>query len=354
VAEGLAAFSIANVSGSLIGPLAGRLSDRLGDRRTLLMVAEAASLPFFISIPFAGNFLEVSLFFLIADTLLSIGQTALQAFIADITPDAQRGRGYGFVNAIGAAGAIVGTLIAGTVAQAFGLVAIFYMVGFLMIGTILLVVLAVPKQHLPKGENTRKPIREMKGLAIFSVATSIRTLGTGAVIAFLGTYAAILHANNFEVSLVAIAGLVTTALLGTRLGGQVDKLGEIRAYVLGTIIVVFSLIIYVVASDWIDLIPAGIVYSSGFAMLSPAMLSWVTKIAPENRKAEYLGFFSMINSTLWSLGALPGGIVEASYGTFGLFVYALVTTVISLLSVYMLYSRRSTKSKSETPEQKRT
>jgi len=340
VAEGLAAFSVANVSGSLIGPLAGRLSDRLRNRRTLLMIAEATSLPFFVAIPFASSFLEVSLFFLIADTVLSIGQTALQAFIADITPNAQRGRGYGFVSAVGAAGAVAGTLAAGTVAQTFGLAAIFYMVGLLMIGTILLVLLAVPNRQLPRGENTRKPIREMKDLAIFSIATSIRTLGTGAVVVFIGTYAAILHANNFEVSLVAIAGLVTTALLGTRLGGQVDKLGEIRAYVFGTVIVVFSLIVYVIANDWVDLIPAGIVYSTGFALLSPAMLSWVTKIAPENRKAEYLGFFSMINSTLWSFGPFPGGIVEAAYGTPGLFVFALVTTLISLGSVYMLYSRR--------------
>jgi MFS-type transporter involved in bile tolerance (Atg22 family) len=307
------------------------------------LVAEATSLPFFVAIPFAKSFLAVSLLFLLADTILSVGQTALQAFIADITPSAQRGRGYGFVSAVGAAGAVAGTLVAGTVAQSFGVVAIFYMVGFLMIGTISLVILAVPKHQLPQGERTRKPIREMKAVAIFSIATSIRTLGTGAVVAFVGTYAVILHANNFEVSLVAIAGLVTTALLGTRLGGQVDRLGEIRAYVVGTIIVVFSLIVYVISNGWVDLIPAGIVYSSGFALLSPAMLSWVTKIAPENRKAEYLGFFSMINSTLWSFGPFPGGIVEAAYGTTGLFIFALATTTISLGSVYILYSHHGNK-----------
>jgi hypothetical protein len=71
------------------------------------------------------------------------------------------------------------------------------------------------------------------------------------------------------------------------------------------------------------------------------MLSWVTKVAPENRKAEYLGFFSMINSTLWSFGPIPGGIVEAKYGSLGLFAFAAAATLASLGSVYAIYSRRS-------------
>jgi MFS family permease len=339
VSDGLTAFSVAYVSASLISPLAGRLSDRMGERRKLLLIAEASSLPFFVSIPFVNSFLAVSVLFLVAETILSSGQTALQAFVADITPATERGRGYGFVNAIGSAGAVVGTLGAGVVAQIFGLSAIFYLVGFLGIGTILLVLVTIPKHQLPKSEGKRRPIREMKDVAIFSFATSIRTLGTGAVIAFLGTYATILHANNFEVSLVAVASLVTAAILGTFLGRQVDNLGEIRAYILGTTIVVFSLVMYVVANSWIYLIPAGIVYALGFYLLSPAMLSWVTKIAPENRKAEYLGFFSMINSTLWSFGPIPGGIAQASSGNLGLFAFALGTTLISLGSVYAIYSR---------------
>jgi len=339
VANGLTSFSVAYVSASLVSPLAGRLSDRMGERRTLLFIAEAASLPFFVAIPFVHNFLGVSILFLIAETLLSVGQTALQAFIADITPATDRGRGYGFVNAVGSAGAVVGTLGSGVVAQVFGLSAIFYLVGFLGVGTLFLVVATIPRQPLPKSEGKRKAFREMKGVFVFSLATSIRTLGTGAVIAFLGTYAAFLHANNFEISVVAVAGQATAALMGTWLGHLVDRFGEINAYILGTTIVVFSLIVYVLADSWVVLIPAGIVYAGGFYLLSPAMLSWVTKIAPENRKAEYLGFFSMINSTLWSFGPVPGGFAQAVYGNLGLFSYALVTTMISLGAVYLIYSR---------------
>ncbi len=338
IAEGLTSFSLAYVSASLISPFAGRLSDRAGRRRLFLLFAEGTSLPFFVAIPFLKSFILVSVFFIIAETLLSFGSTALQAFVADITSVSERGRSYGFLNAMGATGAIGGTIAAGVVAQAFGLAAIFYMVGFLMAGTILIVIFAVPERTtlIVSG---RRPIREMKGVAVFSISTSIRTLGTGAVTAFFGTYAYILGANSFEVSLVAVAGLAATALLGTWLGKKVDRLGEIPSYIYGTIIVVLSLLIYALAATWFDLLPARIIYATGFALLSPAMLSWVTKIAPENRKAEYLGFFSMINSTLWSFGPIPGGIVVAEFGAIGLFVFAVGATMVSLVSVYVIYSR---------------
>lgn len=339
MAEGLAAFSAAYVSASLLGPIAGRLSDRLRRRRLFLLLGEVASLPFFVLIPIVNGFFLVSACFVVAESILSFGTTALQAFVADITREGERGRGYGFVNAVGSAGSAAGTLGAGIVAELYSLDAIFYMVGFLMAGTILLVLLAVPETKLPIVDRKNKPLREMKGLAIFSVATSIRTLGTGAVTAFFGTYAYILGANSFEVSLVAIAGLMTTALLGTFLGRRVDMYGEIRSYIYGTVVVIFSLIVYSLASVWFQLVPARIIYAIGFALLSPAMLSWVTKIAPEDRKAEYLGFFAMINSTLWSFGPFPGGLVEDAYGPIGLFMFAIAATLVSLVSVYVIYSR---------------
>ncbi len=69
------------------------------------------------------------------------------------------------------------------------------------------------------------------------------------------------------------------------------------------------------------------------------MLSWVTKMAPANRKGEYLGFFAMINSTLWSFGPVPGGVFQSAYGSPGLFIFAIGATLVSVLMVYFLYSK---------------
>jgi len=176
---------------------------------------------------------------------------------------------------------ILGILVAGMVAEVFGLDAIFHMVGFIMAGTILLIVFAIPEVNLPPSPS-RKPLREMRGVAVFALSTSVRTLGTGAVTAFFATYAYSLGASPFDVSLAA--GLGAAALLGARLGRVVDRVGEIRGYVYGTLIVAVSLFVYAVSSSWLDVIPAKVIYSAGFALLSPAMLSWVTKVAPADRR----------------------------------------------------------------------
>ncbi|MDG6908960.1 MAG: MFS transporter [Nitrososphaerota archaeon] len=341
VAAGLAAFSAAYVASSLVGPFAGRLSDRLGRRRLLLIAAEALSLPFFVAIPFMGGFIAISVFFLLAETILSFGSTALQAYVADVTSSKERGRGYGFISQVGAVGSIIGVVAAGVVSEAFSIDAIFYLVGIFMAADLLLLVFALPESRITPSR-TRRPLREMKGVLVFSFATSIRTLGTGAVTAFIGTYAYFLGANDFEVSLVAVAGLATTALLATRLGSKVDALGEIRGYLYGTMTVGGSLLIFVLAGAWPELIPARIIYAAGFGLLSPAMLSWVSKIAPEGRTAEYLGVFSLVNSTLWSFGPLPGGLIQGLLGNVGLFAFAIVATAGSVVAVYALYWKPTT------------
>ena len=148
VALGLAAFSVAYVASSLTGPFAGRLSDRLGRRRLLMILAEAGSLPFFVLIPFASGFVETSVFFLLAETILSVGSTALTAYVADVTPTDERGRGYGFISAVGAAGSIFGVLASGLVAEWFGLDAIFNLVGFIMVGNLALLIGAITESSV--------------------------------------------------------------------------------------------------------------------------------------------------------------------------------------------------------------
>ncbi|MDG7028105.1 MAG: MFS transporter, partial [Nitrososphaerota archaeon] len=272
---------------------------------------------------------------------LSFGSTALQAYVADVTSSKERGRGYGFISQVGAVGSIIGVVAAGVVSEAFSIDAIFYLVGIFMAADLLLLVFALPESRITPSR-TRRPLREMKGVLVFSFATSIRTLGTGAVTAFIGTYAYFLGANDFEVSLVAVAGLATTALLATRLGSKVDALGEIRGYLYGTMTVGGSLLIFVLAGAWPELIPARIIYAAGFGLLSPAMLSWVSKIAPEGRTAEYLGVFSLVNSTLWSFGPLPGGLIQGLLGNVGLFAFAIVATAGSVVAVYALYWKPTT------------
>jgi MFS family permease len=332
----LTILSLAWVPSSLIGPWMGRLSDRAGRRKPFLLLGEAVAFPLFLAIIWAPGYWFAGALFISAEMALAIGGPAYTAFVADVTKIDERGEGYGLLNATSNAGAVAGFVLAGLVTYWYGLQALFPFVVIMMIGTLSVVVILVPDVRVAIPEK-RRPLREMKTVVTFSFAVSIRAIGSGAVAAFYGFLAASLGANSIEVSVVAIAGLVTGALTGIPLGRAIDRMGEIRGIWYGTVLTLASYGIFMFSTNWEEVVPAQAVRNAGLSLLGPGMNAWVTRMAPEGQRAEYLGVFTLINSSLWSVGPLIGAIAIELYGYFGLFVMAIGTTVISLVVMEFLY-----------------
>jgi MFS family permease len=336
LAVALVILSLAWVPSSLIGPWMGRLSDRAGRRKPFLLLGEAAAFPLFLSIIWAPGYVAAGTLFVSAELALAIGGPAYTAFVADVTKIDERGMGYGLLNATSNAGAVVGFVVAGVVTYWYGLQALFPFVVVMMVGTLSVVIFLVPDIRLEKPRQ-RRPLREMKPVVSFSFAVSIRAIGSGAVAGIYGIFAASLGANFLEVSIVGIAGLVTGALTGVPLGRWIDKIGEIRGIWYGTVLTLASYGIFMFSTTWEEVVPAQAVRNSGLSLLGPGMNAWVTRMAPADQRAEYLGVFSLINSTLWSVGPLVGAVAIILDGYFGLFVMAIGTTVISLVVMEFLY-----------------
>src|SRR5579859_4859515 len=334
----LALTSVAYVGGSLVQPLAGRWSDRFGRRRPFLVGAELGALPLYLSIPFDPGYLAAGLAFIVGTTVLSMGGPALSAYVADVTRERQRGGAYGLLNAASSGGGIAGFLIVGLLVLNLGFHSLFYFVALVQVGTLAILLLRVPDDR-SAGTPTRRPLAEMKEVAYFSSTVSIRSLGAGAVGAFYGIYAGRLGANLLEVSVVAIAGLATLALTSLPIGRLVDDIGEIRGLFWGTAVSIVGIVAFLLATNWVELLPAQGFRNLGFAFLSPAMLSWVARLAPPGRRAEYLGLFSLINSTLWSLGPLAGSAAFSLAGPAGLFGFSIGATAISLVAIEGFYVR---------------
>ena len=336
LAAALVILSVAYVPASLLGPLVGRLSDRLGRRRLFLIAGEAAAFPLFFAIIFAPGWLLSGTLFILAELALAIGGPAYTAFVADVTGENERGEAYGLLNATSSAGAVVGFVLAGIVTFEYGLVALFPFVIAVMVGTLSVVIFLVPDVRVPP-TTRRRPLREMGPVATFSFAVSIRAIGSGAVAAFYGYLAASLGANDVEVSIVAIAGLVTAALVSVPLGRLIDRWGEIRGIWYGTLLTLASYGIFAFATEWTETIPAQAVRNGGLALVGPGMQAWVARTAPPEHRAEYLGLFSLINSTMWSVGPLVGAVAITVGGYNGLFAMAVGTTLLSLAVMELKY-----------------
>ncbi len=343
--EALVILTLAWVPASLIGPWVGRLSDRAGRRRPYLLLGEATAFPLFLAVVFAPGWVAAGALFIAAELALAIGGPAYTAYVADVTNSGERGFGYGLLNATSSAGGVVGFVLAGVVTFEYGLWALFPFVVVVMVGTLSVVVFLVPDLELPAAPPRHRSLREMKPVITFSFAVSIRAIGSGAVATFYGYLAVVLGANDFEVSLVAIAGLLTGALVSVPLGRMIDRRGEIRGIWYGTLLTLGSFGLFAIASTWTETIPAQVVRNAGLALVGTGMTAWVARMAPADRRAEYLGMFSLINSSLWSVGPLVGAVAIAFWGYPGLFVMAIATTVVSLVVMELLYGEMGIRSR---------
>jgi len=332
----LVILSLAYVPASLIGPLVGRLSDRMGRRRPFLLLGEAAAFPLFLLIVFAPGWELAGALFIGAELALAIGGPAYTAYVADVTQANERGEGYGLLNATSNGGAVIGFVLAGIVTFEFGLATLIPFVIAVMIGTVSVVVFLVPDIRVPPTPK-RRPMREMGPVAIFSFAVSIRAIGSGAVAAFYGYLAASLGANDIEVSIVAIAGLLTGTVVSVPIGRWIDRRGEIQGIWYGTALSLASYGIFALSTEWVETVPGQAVRNAGLSFVGPGMQAWVARAAPEGHRAEYLGMFALINSTLWSLGPLVGAVAIQFGGYDGLFAMAVGTTVLSLIWMEFLY-----------------
>ncbi len=332
----LVVLSLAYVPASLLMPLAGRLSDRIGRRRPFLLIGEVTAFPLFLAIVFAPGWQLASALFIGAELALAIGGPAYTAYVADVTASHERGEGYGLLNATSNAGAVVGFVLAGVLTYWYGLWLLFPFVVAVMVGTVSVVVFLVPESRVPPTPKP-KPLRELGHVATFSFAVSIRAVGSGAVAGFYGYLAASLGANDLEVGVVAIAGLLTGALVSIPLGRLIDRRGAIRGIWYGTALTLASYGNFLLATQWAETIPAQAVRNAGLSLVGPGMQAYVAELAPEGHRAEYLGFFTLINSTMWSAGPLVGAVFLALWGYPGLLWMAVATTIVSLAVMEFLY-----------------
>src|SRR5712692_8167034 len=200
-ATALALVSLGYVGSSLTGPVAGRWSDRLGRRRPFLIVGEVGALPLFAAIPFLSDYLADGVLFIAAQTVLSLGQPAMNALVADVSRETERGAGFGLLNSAGSYGAIVGFVAAGLLSLRFELNSIFLVVVAVMVGTVAVAIGIVPDLRVQPTPQ-RATWREYRPLLAFAVVVSIRSLGMGAVGTYYGTYAAQLGATVLDIAAI--------------------------------------------------------------------------------------------------------------------------------------------------------
>ncbi len=112
-------------AGFVAAPIAGHLSDRVG-RRSIIMSSMVMSAVVLVAMAFAGRSPLFVLFVAFLGFFLFAIRAVLQAWLLDATPSHMGGTSIGILFGAQAAGAAIGPLVGGVLADHYGIIAMFY------------------------------------------------------------------------------------------------------------------------------------------------------------------------------------------------------------------------------------
>jgi len=119
-------------AGFVAAPIAGHLSDRMGPRQVIIS-SMAMSAVVLVFMAFAGGSAAFVFFIAFLGFFLFAVRAVLQAWLLDATPDDMGGTSVGILFGLQSVGSALGPILAGIVADQYGLIATFYFLAFTIV-----------------------------------------------------------------------------------------------------------------------------------------------------------------------------------------------------------------------------
>lgn len=339
--------SIVSIVFSLFG---GGLSDMIGRKRVLLTGSLISGILYLtMALLFrvnASSFLIVTIFI-----FTSIGGSLIfpsaNALVADVTSESERINGYVVYRIMANLGWAIGPL-AGSIIFVHGIFWIFILVTISSAAQGLIVLFMVRDRW--RERRIRENLEEKKRIS-FLVYDKLLFLFTA------GTFFVTLVSSQFSVTLPVYAGLkvgLDTSLIGYiyAVNGVVVVVGqypmtnlmkrypEILSMTLGAVAYSVGYLLVGFSSSVGDLMLDMIIITLGENLVSPVMNSIVSKIAPQEKLARYLGFLGMVNSSGRALGPSVGAFFLSVFAFDGLKVWSAVDLFgLASIILFMLFAR---------------
>lgn len=289
------AFMISQV---LFQGYAGQLGDRWGRRRVMLagtwLYTVAASLFVFD----AGRWYYVALRGLEGLGSCAFGPTA-RAFVADLVPEAERGRAFGNLTAYDLAGILFGPMLGGVADHLAGPKAPFVLCAVLglLAGVPLLMLTrghhsaaeSVQRQGVPQGELSNWHI--LRSRSFWAVALP------GVGLAYLGglynvawsLYMDRIGASPWQISLSFTCFALPVVALTVPFGYLADRWGRPLLIGIGGVLSTLATVGYGLFPFPVILIALSVLDGTASALFQPASQAFMADVAPSNMRGRFMG-----------------------------------------------------------------
>jgi MFS transporter, DHA1 family, tetracycline resistance protein len=308
----------------IFGPLLGRLSDRIGRRPVLLLSTAGAAISYGIFAFGSGLEGQTALMVLFISRgfagVCGANITVAQAYIADITPPADRSRKMGLIGMAFGLGFIFGPLVGALARQGFGIrgpgwvAAAFCATNFVLAFSIL------PESWKPSSEHVaRRPhldqwlhtmTRPKVGLLI-----DIFFLATFAFTCFETTIGLLIcqkfnievdskRATSLQGYLFAYAGLIGALVQGGLTGRLVKKMGEPKLIAMSLFLAAIGLGFLPYVEGWALLLILLAVLSIGTSLTRPPVFGMISNLTPANEQGVTIGVAQSMGALARILGPM--------------------------------------------------
>jgi MFS transporter, DHA1 family, tetracycline resistance protein len=336
----------------LFSPLLGRISDRYG-RRPVLMVSQAGMAASYVLFALADSMVLFAAARIVAGVCAANVATA-QAYVADVTTDADRARGMGMLGAAFGLGFVIGPVFGGLLGAWGGNHAIGGACAALAALNLTLTYFLVPESLKPGSPKAARP-----GVSGFTERLSLPGVGAVLVISLVYTAGFAQVENAFSIyvlteflapgvsatsSLFSLAAqgdpatlkqaslyvgylFVAIGLTGAIIqGGFVRRLkaamGEKKMLVVGLVITAAGVALIPLMPSYPALFIACGVLAVGTALVNPSVTALVSLLSPKDRQGELLGAYHSMGALGRIVGPSLGGLLFTTVGSAAPFVSA--------------------------------
>ena len=308
----LAAFSIMQF---LCAPLLGGLSDRFG-RRPVLLAALAGMVLNYLLLAWAPSVGWLFVGRIIAGATAASYSTAT-AYIADVTPPAQRARRFGLIGAVFGLGFVVGPALGGLLGS-YGLRLPFLLSAILAGINVVYAALILPESLRPESRRAlswskSNPIGSLRVLA---ADADYRRLAIGWCCNWfaLGVLqSAFVLANNLRLGFselqnglaLTVMGVGSALVQGLLVHRLVPRLGERRAALIGFSITGCAYLAFALAGS-LPVLLVGLLLQSLGAISGPAIQSLLSVKAGSNEQGQLQGALASVQGLTAIVAPLAG------------------------------------------------
>jgi len=344
----------------LFAPAWGRLSDRIGRRPVLLVSTAGAALSyalFAIGSGFAG---QTALLVLLASRVFAgicgANITVAQAYIADITPIAERSKKMGLIGMAFGLGFIFGPALGGISLHAFGEQGPGWVAMGLCAANFILALAILPESWQPTSEHVAARPRLAQWLHTFDHPK----VGLLVLVFFLATFCftcfettlGLLVGKNFHLDvsrdqdakvigyLFAFCGLIGAVVQGGAIGRMVKRSGEARLIANSLFMVAISMapmpfIHGSGATAWGLLLLTLAILSIGSSLTRPPVFGLISILTPAHEQGATIG----LAQSAGSLARIVGPIFAATLLEYHAPLPYLICSGISLLTAVLVIQR---------------